>query len=55
MSWITDLQDQYFATRLLEKLTNGRVQDQDFLKIKSGTRLGQDQESQERGENMTKP
>jgi hypothetical protein len=30
-------------TKLLEKLTNGGVQDHDFLIIKSGTRLGQDQ------------
>ena len=33
----TDLRDQYFATRprtrLLEKITNGRVRDRDFLKI----------------------
>ena len=32
-------------TRLLQKLTNGRVRDRDFLKIKSGTGPRQDQES----------
>ena len=31
-------------TRLPEKLRNGRVQDWDFLNMKSGTRLGGDQE-----------
>ena len=45
----TDLRDQYFVTRprmrLLQKLTNGRVRDRDFLKIKSGTRPRQDRES----------
>ena len=45
----TDLQDQFFAmrprTRLLEKLTNGHVQDQDFMIIKLDMRQGRDQES----------
>ena len=47
--WCTDLRDQYFATRprtrLLEKITNGRVRDRDFLKIKSEPRPGRDRES----------
>ena len=46
---LTDLRDQYFVTRprmrLLQKLTNGRVRDRDFLKIKSGTRPRRDRES----------
>jgi hypothetical protein len=45
----TDLQDQYFAAspriRILEKLSNGLVRERDFLKNKSETWPGRDQES----------